>query len=231
MFSWRWPLKKACYLNTVRAEMLGWPSVKVQFKTSVGFGDVEKKVSIWTRHPWPGLKNAIGFEKALWQNRKSSCLLLLFFFSWLDLRGLRVPYRIPHWRNFLYIKWQQPNPAVCILRTFRFFIKSPEEGRLVRSKYREIWSRFSLCCFVVNVYIFVTDPVFPDQTFPPLVPKSRWFLLAYPDFKSVPQRLRNGSLANVQPHSPPEEGNAAALKIGTWQGQVNWCGWPLFQVN
>lgn len=39
--------KKACYLNMVRAAMLGWPSVKVQFsKTSVGFGDVEKNVTI-----------------------------------------------------------------------------------------------------------------------------------------------------------------------------------------
>lgn len=65
MFSLRWPLKKACYLNTIRAAMLGWPSVKVQFKTSVGFGDVEKKVSIRTRHPWPGLNNATGFVKAV----------------------------------------------------------------------------------------------------------------------------------------------------------------------
>lgn len=67
--------KKAFHLKTVRAAMLGWPSVKVQFsKTSVGFGDVEKNVTIWTRHPWPGLNNATGFVKALWQNYKSSCL-------------------------------------------------------------------------------------------------------------------------------------------------------------
>ena len=33
--------------------------------------------------------------------------------------------------------------------TAGFFIKSPEEGRLVRLKYREILSRFSLCCFVI----------------------------------------------------------------------------------
>ena len=41
--------------------------------------------------------------------------------------------------------------------TFRFFIKSLEEGRLVRPKYRETSSRFCLCCFVIYVYIFVLD--------------------------------------------------------------------------
>ena len=41
--------------------------------------------------------------------------------------------------------------------TFRFFIKSPEEGRLVRPKYRETSCRFSLCCFVIHVYILVLD--------------------------------------------------------------------------
>ena len=39
-----------------------------------------------------------------------------------------------------------------IVTTFRFFIKSPEEGRLVRPKYRETSSRFSLCSFAINVY-------------------------------------------------------------------------------
>ena len=33
-------------------------------------------------------------------------------------------------------------------------IKSPEEGLLVRPKYRETSSRFSPCSFVINVYIF-----------------------------------------------------------------------------
>ena len=33
-------------------------------------------------------------------------------------------------------------------------IKSPEEGLLVRPKYRETSSRFSLCSSVINVYIF-----------------------------------------------------------------------------
>ena len=37
--------------------------------------------------------------------------------------------------------------------TFRFFIKSPEEGRLVRPKHRETSNRFSLCCFVIYVTI------------------------------------------------------------------------------
>ena len=41
--------------------------------------------------------------------------------------------------------------------TFRFFIKSLEEGRLVRPKHRETSSRFCLCCFVIYVYIFVLD--------------------------------------------------------------------------
>ena len=36
-------------------------------------------------------------------------------------------------------------------------IKSPKEGRLVRPKDRENSSRFSLCCFVIYVYIFVWD--------------------------------------------------------------------------
>ena len=45
--------------------------------------------------------------------------------------------------------------TIWIVATFRFFIKSPEEGRLVRPKYRETLSRFSLCCFVIYVYIFV----------------------------------------------------------------------------
>jgi len=40
--------------------------------------------------------------------------------------------------------------------TFRFFIKSPEEGRLVRPKYREISSRFSLCYFVIQMSIFLS---------------------------------------------------------------------------
>ena len=35
--------------------------------------------------------------------------------------------------------------------------KSPEEGRLVRPKYRENSSRLSLCCFVIYVYIFILD--------------------------------------------------------------------------
>ena len=33
-------------------------------------------------------------------------------------------------------------------------IKSPEEGLLDRPKYRETSSRFSLCIFVINFYIF-----------------------------------------------------------------------------
>ena len=45
--------------------------------------------------------------------------------------------------------------TIWIVATFRFFIKSPEEGRLVRPKYRETLSRFSLCCFVIYVYIIV----------------------------------------------------------------------------
>ena len=36
-------------------------------------------------------------------------------------------------------------------------LKPPEEGRLVRPKYQETSSRFSLCCFVMFVYIFVLD--------------------------------------------------------------------------
>ena len=34
-------------------------------------------------------------------------------------------------------------------------MKSPKEGRVVRPKYRETSSRFSLCCFVIYAYIFV----------------------------------------------------------------------------
>ena len=34
-------------------------------------------------------------------------------------------------------------------------IKSLKEGRLVRPKYPENSSPFSLCCFVIYVYIFV----------------------------------------------------------------------------
>ena len=36
---------------------------------------------------------------------------------------------------------------------FPILHKSPEEGRLVRPKYRETLSRFSLFCFVIYVYI------------------------------------------------------------------------------
>ena len=46
---------------------------------------------------------------------------------------------------------------IWIVPTFRFFIKSPEEGRLVRPKYWETSSRFSLCCFVIYVtYILLS---------------------------------------------------------------------------
>ena len=45
---------------------------------------------------------------------------------------------------------------IWIVTTFRFFIKSPEERRLVRAKYRETSSRFSLCCFVIYVYVSCT---------------------------------------------------------------------------
>ena len=40
-----------------------------------------------------------------------------------------------------------------------FFIKSPEEGRLVRQNYRETSSLFSLGYFVIYVYIFVLDKI------------------------------------------------------------------------
>ena len=80
---------------------------------------------------------------------------------------------------FLFIFFQLPNSLICLNRfsllahlvfyitfvsnfqlllvvyniwivtTYRFFIKSPEEGRLVRPKYRETSSRFSLCRFVI----------------------------------------------------------------------------------
>ena len=46
------------------------------------------------------------------------------------------------------------------LRMFLYafkFTKCPEEGRLVRPKYRENSSRFSLCYFVICVYLFVLD--------------------------------------------------------------------------
>ena len=46
-----------------------------------------------------------------------------------------------------------------IVTTFRFFIKSPEEGRLVRPKNLETLSRFCLCRFAINVYIFVLDKI------------------------------------------------------------------------
>ena len=44
--------------------------------------------------------------------------------------------------------------TIWIVTTFRFFIKNLEEGRLVRLKCRETSSRFSLCCFVIYVYIY-----------------------------------------------------------------------------
>ena len=56
---------------------------------------------------------------------------------------------------------------IWIVMTFRFFIKSPEEGRLVHPKYRKTPSRFSLCCFVINVSMgaigstFWGGPLFP----------------------------------------------------------------------
>ena len=80
---------------------------------------------------------------------------------------------------FLFIFFQLPNSLICLNRfsllahlvfyitfvsnfqlllvvyniwivtTYRFFIKYPEEGRLVRPKYRETSSRFSLCRFVI----------------------------------------------------------------------------------
>ena len=40
-----------------------------------------------------------------------------------------------------------------LVTTFLFFIKSPEEGRLVRPKYRETSHRFCLCSFVIYVSI------------------------------------------------------------------------------
>ena len=36
---------------------------------------------------------------------------------------------------------------------FRLFIKSPEEGRLVRPKYPETSSQFSLCCLLFTGYL------------------------------------------------------------------------------
>ena len=53
-------------------------------------------------------------------------------------------------REVFYIKWRQPNPPVFNPRQ-----KFRGEGRLVRPKYREILSHFCLCCFVINVYIFI----------------------------------------------------------------------------
>ena len=43
---------------------------------------------------------------------------------------------------------ERTNVCVCVC------VKSPEEEWLVRPKYRETSSRFSLCCFVIYVYIF-----------------------------------------------------------------------------
>ena len=40
---------------------------------------------------------------------------------------------------------------------FPILHKSPDEGRLVSPKYRETSSRFSLCCFVIYVYIIVNE--------------------------------------------------------------------------
>ena len=47
-----------------------------------------------------------------------------------------------------------------IFHKIRFFIKSPEEGRLVRLNYRETSSRFSLCCFVIHVCMIILGSVF-----------------------------------------------------------------------
>ena len=46
---------------------------------------------------------------------------------------------------------ERTNVCVCVC----VCVKSPEEEWLVRPKYRETSSCFSLCCFVIYVYTFV----------------------------------------------------------------------------
>ena len=48
----------------------------------------------------------------------------------------------------------------------RFFIKYPEEGRLVRPKYREASSRFSLYCFF-NLCVYFPPRIGHYRKYPP----------------------------------------------------------------
>ena len=67
--------------------------------------------------------------------------------------------------------------------TFRFFIKSPEEGRLVRPKYRETSSRSSLCCFVIYVYLFAFSLI-PDLCRKDQIDSASWVVCTWPHFES-----------------------------------------------
>ena len=57
----------------------------------------------------------------------------------------------------------------------RFFIKYPEEGRLVRPKYREASSRFSLYCFF-NLCVYFPPRIGHYRKYPPPPTRVRTFL-------------------------------------------------------